>query len=257
VVSTTRRVVAGLSAGLAALCRPIGLFVAVALLPACRPAAAGRRRALLTWAVVVAVQLAFVAAWTMRNQRVGGLNSPSSVAAINVYLHRAAYVEARRQGRPVEDIQREWETELRARTAGWSEGDRSAWLASRGREMLLAYPIDYAMTWAAGIGRMFRPDHVVLPNLAGLNRDGVTWRAIFPVAWLQLMVVYALACWGTAVTLRHTPLAAAVPLFLIGYFLALSGPEMYPRFRVPLMPAICLLAGAGLQHVAGRHPRSS
>ena len=120
----------------------------------------------------------------------------------------------------------------------------------------LAYPLDYVITCVAGIGRMFSPDHVVIPEMTGLDRGGMAWRALVSIGWAQLAIVYALALVGTAAAWRQSPIAAAVPLALLAYFLAVSGPEMYPRFRVPLMPAVCLLAGAGLQAIWRRRRTS-
>jgi len=45
---------------------------------------------------------------------------------------------------------------------------------------------------------------------------------------------------------RMSPLGASVLAAPIVYFLAIGGPEMYPRFRVPIMPFVCAFAGAGL-----------
>ena len=64
------------------------------------------------------------------------------------------------------------------------------------------------------------------------------------VATGQLAIVYALALAGLVIEWRQPDRRAVVVLLLvvIVYFLALSGPEAYPRFRVPLMPAVALLA---------------
>src|SRR5262249_29274870 len=65
--------------------------------------------------------------------------------------------------------------------------------------------------------------------------------------WAFLAAVVPLGLAGIVLGLRGP---ARLPTFLLGgavlYFAALSGPEAYPRFRVRVMPALCLLAGSSL-----------
>jgi hypothetical protein len=166
--------------------------------------------------------------------------------ATNAYFHRAAYVAARLERRPVEIVRDEWTREFDASSSGWSEAQRIAWMNDHGRALILSHPFVYAAASAAGIARMFRPDADILPSLLGLTRDSMTWRVIFLVAWAQLAIVYALAARGTWISLKRSSVTAFVPLGVVVYFLVLAGPEMYPRFRVPVMPALCMLAAAAV-----------
>ena len=240
-------VTSGILAGLAALCRPVAIGLAAALLPACRWRAPGQRaRAARLWVALLAVSALLIGAWTVRNQRVANTATFTSLAATNMYLHRAAHVEARLSGRRVEDVRDEWTREFDARAAAWTERDRIDWMDRHGRGFVMAHPLTYAMVALAGMARMLSPEVIVLPRVLDVATAGALWRALYRAAWLQLVIVYALAAYGTIRAGRRAPWSVAVPLAVIAYFLVIGGPEMYPRFRVPLMPFFCLLAGAGL-----------
>jgi 4-amino-4-deoxy-L-arabinose transferase-like glycosyltransferase len=248
-----RAVAAGTLAGLAALCRPIALLFPVVLLPACVwPESGGRSRktstihAAVRFVIVVAISTVLVSIWAFRNQRVSGATTISSVAATNIYLHRAAYVAARQEHRRVEDVRAEWERELSERSAGWTTEERLDWMQQHGCALILANPLDYVVVFGQGLLRMLRPDADILPRVLGISTASRAWAVIVTVAWIQLLVVYALAAYGTAIVWRRSRLLAAVPIAVLAYFVLVGGPEMYPRFRVPLMPVICMLAGAAM-----------
>jgi hypothetical protein len=68
---------------------------------------------------------------------------------------------------------------------------------------------------------------------------------LFAFALLHLAAMYSLA----AIALWRLP-PQAVAVLLILYFVVLSsGPEAYPRFRVPIEPLLAMLAGVGYQHL--------
>ena len=68
---------------------------------------------------------------------------------------------------------------------------------------------------------------------------------LFVFALVHLAVMYGLA----TVALWRMPRETG-PVMLILYLMVLSsGPEAYPRFRVPLVPLLAMLAGGGYQHL--------
>ncbi|MCA1554241.1 MAG: glycosyltransferase family 39 protein, partial [Chloroflexi bacterium] len=92
----TRRapLVSGLLLGVATLCRPIGIFLSLALLPtfAWRARRTGWMRAALDYALLN-VGFAFVVGlWLVRNMLTFGVIDISSLGAVNLYFHRAAFV---------------------------------------------------------------------------------------------------------------------------------------------------------------------
>ena len=243
--ATIAAVSAGALSGLAALCRPIAILAFAALAPACRLRSATAGGAVRLWVIAAMMAGTLTMGWTVRNYRTSGTATVSSVAATNMYLHRAAYVEAYLQQRRVEDLRDEWQRELTARSSGWSEAERVRWMNDHGLGVVLRHPFVYAWVALRSAARMLTPDHIVLSSLAG-GYDSLAFRVLRGAGWMQLAIVYLLAAAGAVRLGRMSPLRASVLAAPIAYFLLIGGPEMYPRFRVPLMPFICAFAGAGL-----------
>jgi len=243
--ATIAAVSAGALSGLAALCRPIAILAFAALAPACRLRSATAGGAVRLWVIAAMMAGTLTMGWTVRNYRTSGTATVSSVAATNMYLHRAAYVEAYLQQRRVEDLRDEWQRELTARSSGWSEAERVRWMNDHGLGVVLRHPFVYAWVALRSAARMLTPDHIVLSSLAG-GYDSLAFRVLRGAGWMQLAIVYLLAAAGAVRLWRMSPLRASVLAAPIAYFLLIGGPEMYPRFRVPLMPFICAFAGAGL-----------
>ena len=243
--ATIAAVSAGALSGLAALCRPIAILAFAALAPACRLRSTTAGGAVRLWVIAAMMAGTLTMGWTVRNYRTSGTATVSSVAATNMYLHRAAYVEAYLQQRRVEDLRDEWQRELTARSSGWSEAERVRWMNDHGLGVVLRHPFVYAWVALRSAARMLTPDHIVLSSLAG-GYDSLAFRVLRGAGWMQLAIVYLLAAAGAVRLGRMSPLRASVLAAPIAYFLLIGGPEMYPRFRVPLMPFICAFAGAGL-----------
>ena len=248
--ATAAAATAGMLSGLAALCRPIAILSFAALAPSCLlRATSGQttsaRQAVRLLLIAAAMTGLIVGAWMVRNYRAAGTATVSSVVATNMYFHRAAYIQAYLQHRPVEDLRDEWAREFQQRSSAWTEAERVAWMNDHGRDLVLAHPFLYAFVALRGAARMLTPDHIVLSSLLG-GEAAPAFRVLHAAAWLQIAIVYVFAVTGVARMWRVSPLRVAVPLAPIAYFLVIGGPEMYPRFRVPLMPFVCVLAGAGL-----------
>jgi hypothetical protein len=236
---------AGALSGLTALCRPIAILAFAALAPACRLRAATMSGAVRLWVIAAIAAGTLTAGWTLRNYRVSGTATVSSVAATNMYFHRAAYVAAYLQQRRVEDLRDEWQRDFAARSSSWSDAERMRWMHDHGRGLVLDHPFVYARVALRSAARMLTPDHIVLSSLTG-GYGSIAFRVLRGAGWLQLAIVYALACAGAARLWRLSALRAAVAAAPIAYFFLIGGPEMYPRFRVPIMPFVCVFAGAGL-----------
>ena len=113
--------------------------------------------------------------------------------------------------------------------------------------MIRQHPALYLQAYGRGLLRLAGPDHDVLPQLvvSGRQKPLVDW--MYTASLLQLLVTYAAAACGVYVALASASgrRALVVPLTFIGYFLVVAGPEVYARFRVPMMPFIVILGGAG------------
>lgn len=261
--------------GIAFLARPIALFLPFVLGPALallrRNLRPGVR--LLLSATFVLVALAFPLSWTIRNYLVAGVAQPTSIIAINAYYDQATLVVKQRQGTAgVED-----ETPaafLPDKATGPAQevtGSDVLSLERRAWAILSGDPVGYLKLYVRGIQESLHPDRDIVAQLGAEPADFRTTTArvgdvIAPTALIrhpapnsallaastfQLLVVYALAAVGAASGISDHPLRPTTLLLLlvIVYFLLISGPVAYPRFRVPVMPFIVLLAAEGAYRI--------
>jgi hypothetical protein len=222
------------------------VLVFVALAPACRLRSSSLPGAARLFAIAAVMAAALTAGWTLRNYRASGTATVSSVVATNMYFHRAVYVEAWLEHRRVEDLRDEWQRDFDARAATWSEANRMQWMNEHGRRVVLAHPFVYAWVALRSVARMLTPDHIVLSSLTG-GYETAAFRVLRAAGWIQLAIVYLVAAAGKWRLWRTSPLRAWIVALPIAYFVLIGGPEMYPRFRVPLMPFVSVLAACGIR----------
>ncbi|HEY6138899.1 MAG TPA: hypothetical protein VI670_14155, partial [Thermoanaerobaculia bacterium] len=257
-----RYAAAALVAGGAVLIRPIGLylFVPMALFATLD---AERRRAVAALSVIVAFAVVpFV--WALRNERIGGELTVSTITSWSILFDRAAAALSVANEPPCGNDIQCWRLEL-ARRAGdpppatYSNHINRAidrfhparWRAIARRE-LLAHPLAYAKIHAVGIGRMLLGGgaQIVYDRLhvpLGAARAAV---AIYNGAFALLAAI------GAAVAWRTNRRAALVLLIFVVYALATTSvAESSARFRVPVMPMLAVFAGLGAHAVAGRSGR--
>jgi 4-amino-4-deoxy-L-arabinose transferase-like glycosyltransferase len=234
---------AGLSLGVAILCRPIA--VGLPLL------------ALLTrkWKLAASVLLGcvlVVGPWVLRNVVSAGFLGVSSVASVNLLYHRASAVSDARAGRPHETAATPADANdsaavARMRREGVDVLRRNAWLLAR----LTLY----------GWLRTFGPDEDPLFALRGIRSDPSPWWLTRAEASHQpraaslaenviegLFLITLYACAFSALRARAEPIRRTLWLAaasVVAYFLLVSGPEYYGRFRVPILPFVALAAEAG------------
>ena len=231
--------------GLTILCRPIAVLWPLALLPGSLLLAwRGRSwRPLGHFCLFAGGVAAVVGPWVLRNERVGGLAVLTTVPAINLYYHRAGVLVAEQQGIAVEEARLLLAKRLREAVARQHLTPRQEYhlMLGWGEEIVTAAPRQYLGAHLGAVARMFLRDPVRAP-ITGLSRSESYW-----LEMAFLMMVYGLGLVGFVGglcrpgRLRYLLLAA-----VLAYFAVLSGPEAYDRFRVPVMPAITLLAGAGV-----------
>ena len=240
---------AALLLGAAILCRPIALLLPVALLPIVIWRANGVKRGLRDYVLVNAIGGLAAALWVARNALVAGVVTFSSIGAVNLYFHRAAAIQARIEGRPVDLVRDGWQRQFDAATGSASEQTKLAQLAGQGWDVISRHPGIYVRAYAEGLVRMAGPDTEVLGQLVNAGRETPAVRWLNGISAFLLLVTYAAAavglCYGAVNGARRS--AMLVPLTFIAYFILMAGPEVYPRFRVPMMPFIVLLSGAGFQ----------
>ena len=236
---------AGATLGISALCRPIGLYLALALLPAFG-LDRGRRpwpQRIRSYVILNLVCATVLGVWVLRNAAVFGAPVLTSQGSVNLYFHRAAYVEAAIEGTEVDVVRERWTREMDARGAGWTDADRAAWLSTNGRAIVAAHPFIYARVYAVALAKMFAPERDEVFSLLGVPPASGLGRAILGITWVQLACFYGCVVLGAARMFRGGPAQGllAIAATVVAYFVVISGPEVYARFRMPLMPVLALV----------------
>jgi len=262
----------------AAYVRPVGYLLPFAVAAFFAVLAAARRR----WsAVAPAVLAALVAAallvpWQLRNRAAAGYSGFSAVSAQSMYYYNAAAVLAAHRGVPLETQQRQmgWpsdeETYLRAHPdqRSWRRARRLDFIAAEGRRVVLRDPLTFARAWAAGTARVLGgTGGAELQHLfAAEPREPLGRRLaharftaadlLHVAAAVPMLAIYAGAAWGALCLLRRRRRGVHPELVLLGaicaYLLVVPGPAGVARFRHPVMPLVCIAAGAGIVDVLGR-----
>jgi 4-amino-4-deoxy-L-arabinose transferase-like glycosyltransferase len=231
--------------GLLILCRPIAILWPFALLPVFGWIAWREKsgQPLVHYGVFLAGTFAMLSTWIVRNYRVGGIAVLSTVQGINLYYYRAALTLADEQNLYFADAQQLLRDRLQQKVAQehLDYSEEYSLMEKWGWEISGSAPKSYLRAHLRGIARMFLPQRR-RELLIGLPPAAAFWAES---SFLALL--YGLALTGFVVGLcRCDRLAILVLGGVVVYFAAISGPEAYSRFRVPVIPALSLLAGTGL-----------
>ncbi|MDR3751152.1 MAG: glycosyltransferase family 39 protein [Terracidiphilus sp.] len=249
----------------------VGLLAVLARVPGLRPS--------LYWkapAVLLLSTMPWLAAWQVRNYVETGFAGFSSIQAQDLYYFSAGEVTARLEHRTLDQVDNDLgygnEGAFLARhpeAATWNQKLRIDFMRSEAVRVLRANPGLFARTHAKGMMRtVLNPGAAVLVSLLGAPLDKETFvlehqegqlQAAFGVARqfprrtavlaafeLVLLALYAFAL--RAVLRRSVPGAdLCLLLGLAFYFAAVSGGAVgAARFRLPIMPEVCILAAAGI-----------
>jgi 4-amino-4-deoxy-L-arabinose transferase-like glycosyltransferase len=250
---------AGLLLGLAALTRPIGLFLPVWLAPAVWLRRGPLRPTRLLLCFLVAALLP-IAAWMAKNRALTGFAFFSTVGDSSLFYYRAAGALAEDEGIPLDEAR----TRLSQRL--WAQAPPAASIAellSRQRalavQVLAEHPWGALKVTSAGVLRMLAgTGQTALSRLLG-DPDPESFsrpwqRALLALQLLGLAIAYlALARGVRLLAARREVLALGLPLGIAAYLVVFSaGPEANTRFRVPAAPFLAILAGHGLSQPFAR-----
>jgi hypothetical protein len=250
---------AGLMLGIAALTRPIGLFLPLWLAPAVWLGRDVRHKTRLLLCFLLASSMP-IFGWMAKNQMQTGFPVFTIGGDSSLFDYRAAGALAEDEGISREEArtrlwQRLWAMTPPAASAA-ELGSRQRGLALR---VLVEHPVGAVKMAARGVARMMAGTGVTaLSKLVGdPDPEAVSkpWKRVAQVLMLlALGIAYLAATWGVVLlAARRDLLAIALTLGVIAYFALLSaGPEANTRFRFPASPFLAILAGHGLSHVIGR-----
>jgi 4-amino-4-deoxy-L-arabinose transferase-like glycosyltransferase len=260
--------VAGLWLAAATFVRPVTYYLPVALAVGLFAVLARVPR--LRWkapAVLLLSVLPWLAAWQLHNWIETGFGGFESVEALNIYTYQAAGVIARVEHRSFEDVQNEFNR--LAAQPGWNQVQRAAFMHSEGVRILCAHPGITLRSQLEGSARVaFNPgaagllelldvpiDNSMLVRAHGTGpiRAGLLIVQAYPqqavvmaAAEVFLLGLYLFAAWGAMRgQADRSCLWLLLGVFL--YFVAVSGGEQaVVRFRLPVMPILCIFAAAGM-----------
>lgn len=265
----------GVIAGIAVLIRPLALyyFLIPGLIVMIQKADMTSSRRLKQVVLFVLVASLPPALWMYRNKVEAGSFTISTIQGVT----RAAILEERFTGlgyyEAVERLEARFRSEHPKGYPTWAEehSAMSAWAV----KYIASHPKDYAIVLykeavrlIAGNGMkstawmLFRdPDHnpytvVVHPKesnqeqVSSLSKNHPSLGVALVVYLTFLSVVYLLAMAGAFVVWRQRKVFAIWLVLMTGYFFAVSiGFGTGARYRLPLMPALFLLAGAGAERI--------
>jgi 4-amino-4-deoxy-L-arabinose transferase-like glycosyltransferase len=257
-----------------------GVILAGSLMPRC---SCIRGRMVKGAFCMLAVSLLLTGVWQLRNLRQANYAGFSSISSLNIYFYKAAALQARLLDRSFYEQQAaigygnpSRYKALHPEQAGWSRAQRLRFMRDEGLRLLWEHPGVYAPIHLSGMLRC-----LLDPGTAEVLRSfgrypqagGMLGRLVDegPVRTLQTILrEYPLLFWlgllmggmllllllaavgGAGVAIRRRVPGIWLPLVTGGALLLLSGgPAALSRFRVPLMPLICLFAGVGLVELWG------
>jgi 4-amino-4-deoxy-L-arabinose transferase-like glycosyltransferase len=228
-------------------------------------------------ATTMGLMLVPSAAWQARNLAVADYRGLSAITDINLYFYQGAAVQARLQGRSFYEVQNELGyhdvgifNDMRPDLAVLPQGPRLQRLGAEGAKTVAAHPLVYAGIHLRGVIRvLFDPGGVEVLRLLGaypttggllgrilddgllatgqhLVRERPELIVVEGIFGLFLLVLYVAAGRGALQLARTRPILALVLVAAVLILLvAAGGPMSLSRFRHPVMPVLCLLAGLG------------
>jgi 4-amino-4-deoxy-L-arabinose transferase-like glycosyltransferase len=254
---------AGIVFGIAALVRPIGLYLPAILIPLglILHGGAWKRRLAFAFALLLAFS-APVGSWIAHNAEATGVPTLSTVESINLLYYRAAGALAEDEGISLMEARTRLQQALDQRVGPHlNEAERSQVASSIAVETLLRHPVGAVKSWIRGaVFLLGGPGRDELLRLVGISsRTRATSIALVALEFLVYGMILAGATWGVVALVRERKWRQLTPVLgVIVYFVIISsGPEAYSRFRTPMMPFLALLAGYGYKAVSTRfHPAS-
>jgi len=281
---TTRQarwlVIAGGLAGASILCRPVALFYpfVVAFLLLFFGQNSWRQRvqaAVLSLVVTFAV----VMPWVVRNYWLLGIPTVSTISSFNLLFYNAVALEADVRGVGEAQVRDEMfeRVDQALNELGVANEPNEAKAVELyqtwARDIILAHPFRYAYLHLKSDLNSLLPSITEFFELLGVTQGGkgtlsvlnqhgliaATRHYFGDKVWviglvLPLLALLALTYFGAVIGIgvlvrQRDWFTLFLLLMPVVYFLLLPGAPSHPRFRVPVMPYLCLLAGIGLWHL--------
>jgi 4-amino-4-deoxy-L-arabinose transferase-like glycosyltransferase len=240
--------------GLSALIRPASLYLAVVFILFASAAWALRAGPRWAAAAIFLPGALAVGGWYVHNYNAYGAWTFTSISSINLLEYRAAPALANHAGISVYEAKEK----LRQLTSQEADGDLNAANVARDRSAVAVRslqntPREAAVNTVEGAVRLlFSPVREAVYGFGYNDEDALATAAVIVLCGLNvlwLLALYALAALSVRpLWARHDRVVTVCALVIITYFVAVSaGPEARdPRLRLPILPAITLLAGVAI-----------
>lgn len=272
-----RLMTSALVLGTATYTRPVSLFLGLWLVPFFLffP-----KR--LSWSERIPMALVFplvfmmtLAPWVVRNARVADYKGFSSISDVSFYFYAAAAVNARLDHKDFAQIQAEmgWNNPeqyfyIHPEQRNWTQAQVLRYERTEARQIISHHLLSYAAIHLRGCAVVMLDPAVTeimklmrqYPEQGGLLSRGIDQGLIQAALWLvrkypaaaialpllgsQLLFYYSFGLIG----LRWlTVESSALFVFVAAYLVLASGSSLaVARYRMPIMPLVCVTAGAGL-----------
>lgn len=258
--------VLGVLAGLAALAKPVGVYIvviyALALIGAVLPDRRRLKSAVASAGIVLGLFAATIAPWQLRNFLVYSHYALTFQQGREILVWRVGSCRASIEGIPKEDVWRD----IQMPFLGISDYfERSQAEQAAAMDYIRAHPYDMLACHAAGVRNLFFPPRLFMTGSFGgstplatryFDSFGVHAQSIasriyskllFPFYLLALVGVWAL--WVDP----RTRAAALVSVGIIVYVSQASSVDGYSRYAMPLQTMLALLVAAGGSWIIHRH----
>ena len=270
---------AALLAGLMILCRPVAvLFPALIIVLIWLAEPQKWRKALVRGAAFLIACGLTLSPWILRNMVQLGTPTISTISSNYLLFYNAASLVADQEGISQAQAYKELETrvgvELAALPGPITEAVQSKLYSDLGRRIILAHPFRFIFIHLKEDLNNFLPDVTDFLELMGVTQGakgtlsvlnqygliaaidhyfaGKTWLIAFVSPWIVLLGwIYLTDLSGiyTLIKRKHWFGLALLSLPVL-YFMLMPGASSNPRFRVPVMPYLCLLGGVGCSQLA-------
>ncbi len=280
-------ILAAVVLALAALTRPIGQYLPLALLPLFPLAARRgyRRGALGAGLLFVAVSWSLIGAWAYRNYHATGVFTVSNISDTNLIYYRAREVVADARHISQDAAWTQLETSIDA-TVTRQHLTMARKLGLQRQEafaIFRRYPRETVLMTLKGAGRLLADPgysisctlldrhsaalHCFQGSQANMDEPGAAHMAVSglkrmtPVqqgtllgSALLLLAVYVCAFVGAVQLVRRRHwLALTLLLVILAYFMGVStGGETTSRFRIAILPFLAIFAGVGGEYLQAR-----
>jgi hypothetical protein len=202
----------------------------------------------------------------------------SQIKNVNLLLYRGAGIVALRDHISFEAAQAKLKEQV-AESESWPDARKYAYYAQTAERLIRAYPYLAFKMEITGAFRLFKDSglgylnalYQIMPiyssplkeilhlDVRGFYRNWIVGRwdyfAIYVYTWGYLMFLYLGCLLGfaaLAIKKEHLIKHGLLIGFVCYIVMVSAGPEAYSRFRVPIMPILCLYAAYGYVQVKRR-----